>query len=93
MTVSLILYLQILRPFLQSLHQKLQHRFPDVDALDLFKIFDPAQAADNVDDPTYGDEEVEQLAQRFPTLDRRTLLAQWQGFEAELLGDDFQVQI
>ena len=84
---------QILTPYLESLHNKLMERFPDVDVLDLFRIFDPNMAAVNADDPTYGDEEIEQLVQRFPALNRRTLLAEWQGFEADLLSEEFQVFI
>ena len=79
---------QIQKPFIQKLCDNLQQRFPDVELLDAFSIFDPSKLPPTYDIAVrtrYGMERVNVLADHFISLDPQALTLDWQSFRVYMM--------
>ena len=71
--------------------KNIQSRFPDVQKLALFKVFDSAQAREHQGND-YGFNTIEELAAQFPSkLDARGIQCEWEAFSTRLLTQEYQV--
>ena len=81
---------QTLTPYTNALLDNPEGRFPDIDVLERFRMFDPEEARKevNVDDPEYGDQAVADLVEKFPQhLNKRQLLADCEWLNEWMLAD------
>lgn len=70
--------------------ENISERFPQVEALENFKVFDPTTFPHDQDDE-YGFTELEGLAKRFRKLDETQIVNEWERFSVRLKSNDFKV--
>ena len=75
-------------PFIQKLCENIQQRFPDVELLDAFTVFDPSKLPSSFDEmleSNYGIDKLDTLGNHFGSVDHQVLRTDWTNFRVYMM--------
>ena len=78
----------IQEPFITKLCENIEHRFPDIELLDAFTIFDPSKLPCSFEEANisnYGGDKIDILSRHFVSLDGQALVMDWTNFRTYMM--------